>query len=45
VELKVTRWKRYGHDRLYANLPDGTVVGWADMRTGNITVLVVNTTT
>jgi hypothetical protein len=40
VELKVTRWKRYGHDRLYANLPDGTAVGWADVRTGHITVLV-----
>ncbi|MGW3559194.1 nuclease-related domain-containing protein [Streptomyces sp. NPDC000963] len=39
VELKVTRWKRYGHDRLYANLPDGTAVGWADVRTGEITVL------
>lgn len=40
MELKVTRWKRYGHDRWYANLPDGTAVGWADVRTGDITVLV-----
>ncbi|MET9121520.1 nuclease-related domain-containing protein [Streptomyces sp. NPDC004528] len=40
MELKVTRWKRYGHDRLYANLPDGRAVGWADVRTGDITVLV-----
>lgn len=40
MELHVTRWKRYGHDRLYANLPDGTAVGWADVRTGDITVLV-----
>lgn len=40
MELKVTRWKWYGHDRLYANLPDGTAVGWADVRTGDITVLV-----
>ncbi|MEU2229509.1 nuclease-related domain-containing protein [Streptomyces vietnamensis] len=39
MELKVTRWRRYGHDRLYANLPDGTAVGWADVRTGDITVL------
>lgn len=39
MELKVTRWKRYGHDRLYANLPDGTAVGWADVKTGDITVL------
>jgi hypothetical protein len=42
VELKVTRWKRYGHDRLYANLPDGTAVGWADVETGDITVLVAD---
>ncbi|MFI9820914.1 nuclease-related domain-containing protein [Streptomyces sp. NPDC052013] len=39
VDLNVTRWKRYGHDRLYANLPDGTAVGWADVKTGEITVL------
>lgn len=42
MELKVTRWKRYGHDRWYANLPDGTAVGWADVRTGDITVLVAD---
>ncbi|MGW6481986.1 nuclease-related domain-containing protein [Streptomyces sp. NPDC055059] len=40
MEPRVTRWKRYGHDRLYANLPDGTAVGWADVKTGDITVLV-----
>ncbi|WP_106975449.1 nuclease-related domain-containing protein [Streptomyces sp. NRRL S-455] len=40
MELKVTRWKRYGHDRVYANLPDGVAVGWADVKTGSITVLV-----
>ncbi|MFJ2165675.1 nuclease-related domain-containing protein [Streptomyces griseofuscus] len=39
MELHVTRWKRYGHDRLYANLSDGTAVGWADVTTGDITVL------
>lgn len=39
MELHVTRWKRYGHDRLYANLADGTAVGWADVTTGDITVL------
>ncbi|MES9520621.1 nuclease-related domain-containing protein [Streptomyces capoamus] len=39
MELQVTRWKRYGHDRLYANLSDGTAAGWADVRTGDITVL------
>ncbi|OXY99964.1 hypothetical protein BEK98_01850 [Streptomyces diastatochromogenes] len=40
VELTVTRWKRHGRDRLYANLPDGTAVGWADCKTGRITVLL-----
>ncbi|MFD7054065.1 nuclease-related domain-containing protein [Streptomyces mirabilis] len=39
MELKVTRWQRFGHDRLYANLPDGIAVGWADLKTGDITVL------
>ncbi|WP_411576206.1 nuclease-related domain-containing protein [Streptomyces mutabilis] len=39
MELHVTRWKRYGHDRLYVNLPDGTAVGWADVTTGDVTVL------
>lgn len=42
MELKVARWKRYGHDRLYANLPDGTAAGWADVGTGEITVLVAD---
>ncbi|MEU2154076.1 nuclease-related domain-containing protein [Streptomyces sp. NPDC019396] len=41
AELKVVRWKRFGHDRLYVNLPDGTAVGWADCKTGAITILVV----
>lgn len=40
AELMVTRWKRHGHDRLYANLPDGTAAGWADCKTGRITVLL-----
>ncbi|CAM5534495.1 nuclease-related domain-containing protein [Streptomyces viridochromogenes] len=39
MELRVTRWKRYGRDRLYANLSDGTAAGWADVLTGDITVL------
>ncbi|MFD8370150.1 nuclease-related domain-containing protein [Streptomyces sp. NPDC059688] len=39
MELHVTRWKRYGHDRLYANLPDGTAVGWVDVTTRDITIL------
>ncbi|NJP52842.1 NERD domain-containing protein [Streptomyces sp. SBST2-5] len=39
MELEVTRWRRYGHDRLYASLPDGTAAGWADLKTGKITIL------
>ncbi|MER5772433.1 nuclease-related domain-containing protein [Streptomyces sp. NPDC001985] len=38
-ELRVTSWKRFGHDRLYVNLPDGTAVAWADRGTGRITLL------
>ncbi|MDF3300724.1 nuclease-related domain-containing protein [Streptomyces tropicalis] len=40
VELTVTHWTRYGHDRLYASLPDGRAAGWADCRTGWITILL-----
>ncbi|MEV6777082.1 nuclease-related domain-containing protein [Streptomyces syringium] len=40
AELKVSRWRNYGHDRLYVNLPDGTAVAWADCRSGKVTVLV-----
>ncbi|WHM30790.1 nuclease-related domain-containing protein [Streptomyces sp. BPPL-273] len=39
MELRITRWKRYGHDRWYANLSDGTPVACADAKTGDITVL------
>ncbi|MFE0106047.1 nuclease-related domain-containing protein [Streptomyces sp. NPDC059009] len=39
-DLKVVAWKRYGQDRLYVNLPDGTSVAWADRRTGKVTFLV-----
>lgn len=37
--LKVVRWKRHGHDRLYVNLPDGIAVAWMDCRTGKIEIL------
>ncbi|MGW7364789.1 nuclease-related domain-containing protein [Streptomyces sp. NPDC054841] len=37
--LRVTSWKRFGHDRLYANLPDGTAVAWLDRRTGEVTIV------
>ncbi|MER7112547.1 nuclease-related domain-containing protein [Streptomyces sp. NPDC000229] len=39
ANLKVVRWNRYGHERLYANLPEGTAVAWADCKTGMITIL------
>ncbi|GAA4907923.1 NERD domain-containing protein [Streptomyces coeruleoprunus] len=30
------RWKRFGHDRVYVNLPDGTTVAWANLATGEL---------
>lgn len=30
----LTRWQRYGKDRLYAKDSDGVPVGWLDLRTG-----------
>jgi len=30
-ELIMKRWRRYGKDRLYVNLKDGTRVGWLDL--------------
>ncbi|MEU4895697.1 nuclease-related domain-containing protein [Streptomyces sp. NPDC044780] len=38
--LRVSPWKRYGHDRLYVNLPDGEKVAWFDCGTGKLNVLV-----
>ncbi|MFC5153354.1 nuclease-related domain-containing protein [Streptomyces amakusaensis] len=38
-ELRVTSWQRFGHDRLYVNLPDGTTVAWADCSKGEVTFL------
>ncbi|MFT3887587.1 MAG: NERD domain-containing protein [Arachnia sp.] len=29
----VTRWQRYGHDRLYVRTPDGVDLGWWDLKT------------
>ena len=37
-ELVVNRWKRYGKERLYVNLPDGSRVGWLDLQTGQRTL-------
>lgn len=33
-ELQVTRWCKYGHQRLYVSAPDGIKVGWYDILTG-----------
>lgn len=32
--LTVTRWAKYGHERLYVATPDGEKVGWVDLKTG-----------
>jgi hypothetical protein len=37
-ELTVKRWRRYGKDRLYVNLPNGERVGWVDLQTGETTI-------
>lgn len=33
-ELQVTRWSKFGHQRLYVSAPDGIKVGWYDVLTG-----------
>jgi hypothetical protein len=38
-ELRVSVWKRYGHDRLYVNLPNGQKVAWFDCRSGKLHLL------
>ncbi|MFC4957246.1 nuclease-related domain-containing protein [Streptomyces mauvecolor] len=38
-DLKITVWKRYGHDRLYVNLPNGVAVAFLDRHTGKVTIL------
>jgi len=37
-ELRVTRWRRYGKDRLYVNNEAGQRVGWVDLLTGHVTI-------
>jgi hypothetical protein len=39
-ELQVAPWTRYGHDRLYVNLPDGRSAAWFDRRTGQLSLLL-----
>jgi len=36
--LVVSRWTKYGKDRLYVSTADGVRVGWQDLRTGLVTV-------
>jgi hypothetical protein len=32
----VNRWKRYGHDRPYAEAPDGTALGYLDLKSNEL---------
>lgn len=36
--ITVTRWQRFGQDRWYVNLADGTTLGHLDARTGDVHV-------
>ncbi|HEY5185653.1 MAG TPA: hypothetical protein VIM19_12275 [Actinomycetes bacterium] len=36
--LTVSRWTKYGKDRLYVNTPDGQRVGWLDLATGQTSI-------
>lgn len=38
AKLMVTRWRRFGHDRLFVSTPDRETVGWLDLTTGARTV-------
>lgn len=33
-QLTLTRWRKYGKDRLYATTADGTKIGWWDLAAG-----------
>lgn len=37
-ELIVKRWRRFGHDRVYVSLGDGSRIGWLDIITGEATL-------
>lgn len=39
-ELQVTPWRRFGHDRLYVNLPDGQSAAWFDLKNQQLNVLL-----
>lgn len=36
--MTVTRWKKYGHERLYVSTENGQRVGWIDLKTGATTL-------
>lgn len=36
TDITITRWAKYGHERGYATAPDGTKLGWIDVKTGAI---------
>jgi len=37
-DITVTHWERDGLHRGYANAPDGTVLGWVDVATGEVSL-------
>lgn len=39
-DLSVNVWNKYGKHRVYVNLPDRTVVAWADLLTGTVEVRI-----
>ncbi|MFB7546040.1 nuclease-related domain-containing protein [Streptomyces sp. NPDC056154] len=39
TDLRVSKWRRHGLDRLYVNTSDGTAVAWFDQTTGHIEVM------
>lgn len=36
TDWTVRRWTRYGHERLYAETPGGTALGYLDLKTGRL---------
>ncbi len=36
ADVTLSRWRKFGFDRLYVNASDGARVGWVDLRTGEV---------
>jgi hypothetical protein len=36
TDWNIRRWKRYGHDRVYAETPGGTTLGYLDLKTNRL---------